>query len=287
LNIAISCTVIEMSAPIFKDFDKAPTDILSDDFDSKYTLKIKSSGPCGVTVTTNTAFEEKEKKLEAKLTVKYGHSSGFTVDKLEISPKGKVATETSLVGAFPGLKLEFKGNDTDKGDLSFTYSASPLATVTGEVDLINFVKASGSVSVLKAPFVGGGDLDFTFGNQRLESTKFGLGFGYSVPSIFAGIKTSNLSSYSGILSYALNKDLTLVGKVSHASVGKTQGFSSVFAGLYKYGPATTLKIKAASTGVINASVKQTFEKKFAVVGSIEIPSGFHTGFKFGVNATLG
>lgn len=274
-----------MSAPIFKDFDKAPSDILADDFDSKYTLKIKSSGPCGVTVTTTTTFSEKEKSLEGKLSLKYGHSSGFTVDKLEISPKGKVATETSLVGAAPGLKLEFKGNDTDKGDLSFTYSPSPIATVTGEVDLINFAKATGSVSVLKAPFVGGADVEGAFGKAGYESAKFGLGAGYSLPNLFAGIRAANsFSTFSGIVSYALNKDLTLVGKVSHATSGKS---SSIIAGVYKYGPATTLKFKTASTGVINASIKQTFEKKFSVVGSVEIPSGFQSGYKFGVNATLG
>lgn len=217
--------------------------------------------------------------------MKYGHSSGFTVDKLEISPKGKVATETSLVGAAPGLKLEFKGNDTDKGDLGFTYSPSPVATFTGEVDLINFAKATGSVSVVKAPFVGGADVEGVFGKQGYESAKFGVGAGYSVPNLFAGIRSTNsFSGFSGIVSYALNKELTLVGKVS-STAGKSP--TSIIGGLYKYGPATTLKFKAASSGVINASVKQTFEKKFTVVGSVEIPSGFQTGYKFGVNATLG
>jgi len=276
-----------MSAPVFKDFDKATTDILNDDFDSKYSVKIKSVGPCGAVITTNTTFDEKEKKLEAKISTKYAHSSGFTVEKLEISPKGKVTTETSLVNAAPGLKLEFKGNDSDKGDLSFTYSPNPVATITGEVDALNFAKANASLSVVQGPVVAGGSVDAAFGKQGLESTKFGLGLGYSIPnSLFAGFRANNsFTDFSGVFSYAL-KDLTLIGKVCHSGAGKEAGIKSVVAGVYQYRPETTLKVKAASTGDINASIKQQFEKKFAVVGSVEIPRGF-TGYKFGVNATLG
>jgi len=278
-----------MSAPVFKDFDKAPSELLNDDFDNKYTLKIKSTGPCGVVVTTNTAFDEKEKKLEGKLSMKYAHASGFTVEKLEISPKGKVATETSLVGAAPGLKLEFKGNDTDKGDLSFTYSPSPLATLTGEVDALNFAKASASFSFLKSPFVGGGVVDATFGKQGLETAKFGVGFGYSIPkSLFAGFRATNtFTDFSGLVSYDVTPELNVIGKVTHSPAGKTGGLTSTLDGVYQYGPSTTLKIKGTSAGIINASVKQSFERKFSVIGSAEIPNGFTTGYKFGLNATLG
>jgi len=227
--------------------------------------------------------------LEAKISAKYAHSSGFTVEKLEISPKGKVATETSLVNAAPGLKLEFKGNDTDKGDLSFTYSPSPMATITGEVDALNFAKANASLTVSQQPFIGGASVDAAFGKQGLESSKFGLGFGYTVPkTLFAGFRAQNsLTDYSALVSYALNKDLTLVGKVNHSTAGKSAGTNSVIAGVYQCCPNSTLKVKAHSTGVINASIKQQCEKKFAVVGSVEIPSGFTSGYKFGVNATLG
>jgi len=278
-----------MSAPIFKDFDKAPSDILSDDFDNKYSLKIKSSGPCGVVITTNTTFDEKEKKLEPKISMKYAHSSGFTVEKLEISPKGKVATETSLVGAAPGLKLEFKGNDTDKGDLSFIYSPSPVATVTGEIDALNCAKASASLCVLKAPFVGGGCVDATFGKQGLDKTAFHFGLGYTPnKSLFTGVRACNgFNDFSGIVSYDLSPELNVVGKVKHSTSGKNSGTNSVLAGVYQYGPSTTIKVKGSSTGTINASVKQLFEKKFSVVGSAEIPTGFASGYKFGLNATLG
>jgi len=236
-------------------------------------------------ITTNTTFDEKDKKLDAKLTAKYAHSSGFTVEKLEVSPKGKVATETSLVNSVPGLKLEFKGNDSDKGDLSFVYNVPKVATFTGEIDALAFQRAFVSVTAGASNCVGGGSVDIDIAKSKIDTSKFALGAAYSLPTLFAGVKiTNSLSKYSGIFSYVLNKELTFVGNVSYE---KAAGISTVLAGVYKYNPTTVLKVKASSLGAINASVKQSFDPKFTIVSSVEIPSGFTSGYKFGINATLG
>jgi len=272
-----------MSFPIYADIDKSAVDSINDDFDSKYSLKIKSAGPFGVTVTTNTTYNAKDNKLAVKLSGKWAHPKGFSVDKLEISPDGKVVTETSLSNATPGLKLEFKGNDSDKADMSFTYSVPNTATITGEVDAINFSKASTTVSGGHGPYSGGVSADFKLTKLSLDSTSFGAGFGYTLPNLFAGVKAAkNFSEYKGVFSYEAAKNVTLLGLLNYSGKGTTTTLGAIYA----CNPKTTIKVKAASTGVINASVKQAFEKKFTVVGSAEIPSNF-SGFKFGVNATLG
>jgi len=274
-----------MSTPILKNIDKSINGIFNDDFDSKYTLQIKTPGPCGVVFTTHTTFDDKEKKLDGKVSAKYAHSSGFTLDKIEVSPKGKVATETSLVNAAPGLKLEFKGNDTDKGDLSFTYSRK-AATLTGEVDALNFSKASSSLALAHGPFVGGASVDVGFAKSNVESTKFGLGLTYTAPnSLFTSFRINNCKEFSGLFSYGLSNELTLAGKFVYSTAKKS--VASTVAGVYKFNPSTLLKIKTSSEGTVNASVKKDFEKKFSVVGSVEVPNGLSSGFKFGVNATLG
>jgi len=271
-----------MSFPVFADIDKTPSDLLGDDFDSKYTLKIKTPGPFGVTVTSNTSYTTKDNKLSSKLSGKWAHQNGFTLEKLEVSADGKFTTETSLTGALPGLKLEFKGNDSDKGDLLFTYKVDQ-ATITADIDALNFSKASLTATSGKGAVTAGVSADLKIGKSGIDSTSFGLGLGYSAPKFFFGLKSlKNFTEHKGIFSYVARNDLTLLGLVNHSS----KGTSSTLGALYKCNPNTVIKVKAALSGVINASVKQSFEKKFAVVTSVEVPSSF-SGYKLGVNATLG
>jgi hypothetical protein len=92
----------------------------------------------------------------------------------------------------------------------------------------------------------------------------------------------NFSAFSLLFSYTSVQNLTLAGSVDHcAKKTLATGLAS-----YKVDPSTTFKTKATSEGVVSASLKRNFEKKFTVVGSVEVP---HTlkSVKWGVNATLG
>ena len=237
-------------------------------------------------ITTNVAYNPaKEAKLNTKLSVKCGHPSGFTLEKFEVANDGNVTTETSLIGFAPGLKFEFKGNDSDKGDFSVTYKHA-AATVTGEVDTINFSKASASLTAGSGAFTAGGSIDLKLAKMSVASSAFGLGLGYTVPkSIFAGLRVSNgFNLYSGVFHYVAAPAVTIAGNALYNAQASTG--SCVLAAIYKCNDTTTMKIKASSTGLVNASVKQLFDKKFVTVGSVEIPSSLN-GIKFGVNATLG
>ena len=227
----------------------------------------------------------KDAKLNTKLAVKWGHPSGFTLEKFEVANDGNVSTETSLVGFATGLKFEFKGNDSDKGDFSVVYKHGN-ATVTGEVDTINFSKASASVTSGHGPFTGGANLDLKIAKLAVSSTTVHMAVGYTVPkSIFAGLRVSkNFSHYNGIFHYVAAPNVILAGNVSHCTKSSTT--TAVLGTVYKCNDTTTLKLKAASTGIVNASVRQQFPDKFVAVGSMEIPSSL-TGIKFGVNAVLG
>lgn len=94
----------------------------------------------------------KDNKLVPKIAVKYAGPNGFTIDKLEAASDSKLTVETSLTGLTQGLKLEFKGNESDKGDLSFTYNL-PAVTLTGEFDATKFSSAKASISGGHGPFV--------------------------------------------------------------------------------------------------------------------------------------
>lgn len=237
-------------------------------------------------MTTNVAYDpSKESKLSTKLSGKWGHPCGFAVDKLEFANDGKMNTETSLISNVPGLKLEFKANDSDKGDLGFIYKHKHV-TVTGEVDTLAFSKATGSLSFAHGRYSAGAIADLKIAKSAVSSTTVTYGASFEIPkSLFAGVRASkNLSEYSGIVTYVANPSVTLAGNILY--VAKSKSATGTLATVYKYNPNTSLKLKATSNGTINASVKQQLEKKFVVVGSAEVPSSMN-GLKFGVNATLG
>jgi len=272
--------------PEFKDFDKSVTDLLGDDFGDKYLLKIKTAGPCTTTVTTTTTWCAKDNccLLVPKLGLKWLHpTSGFTLEKLEISQDSKISVETSLSNISPGLKVEFKGNDSDKADLSVTYSI-PQATIFGELDAHNLSGAKVSVLGGHSSFTGGANAEIKFGKTSgVDQTVFALGVGYRVPKLFVGARAcKNFSHYSATASYDATNELVVAGKVNYNS----KDTSATLLSQYKCCPNTTIKVKADTSGVFSASVKQVLDKKFTVVGSAELPSSFNT-VKFGVSATLG
>jgi hypothetical protein len=274
-----------MSFPVFKDFDKSASELINDDFDSKYTLKIKSAGPEGTNITTNTNYDAKDGSLAPKLSVKWAHDNGFSLDKLEFSKDCKMNVETSLTKVAPGLKLEFKGNDTDKADLLMTYKM-PKLTVTGEYDIHSFSSAKASISSGHGSISAGGSIVAKFG-KGLESITPSIGVGYTAPDLFVGLRANSLlknPSYSGIASYSgIRKDIVLAGSAS------MKGNDTVAALVTQYvcNPSTTIKVKADTKGVLAASVKQDFAKKFSVVGSAEVTGGDFGSAKLGFNATLG
>ena len=126
-----------------------------------------------------------------KISAKWPHSSGFTLEKLEIASNGSVTTETSLVGTAPGLKLEFKGNDSNKGDLSLKYSNS-LVSITSVVDVLNLAKASASVSSGQGPFLAGVATDVNLSKSAIGPIAATLG--YKVPNLNIFLKSNKTFS---------------------------------------------------------------------------------------------
>lgn len=164
-----------------------------------------------------------------------------------------------------------------------TYSV-PAATVTADFDVHNFSSAKASVSGGHGSFTGGLSADLKISKSAIDSTTVGLGFGYTVPKLlFLGLRANkNLADYSALFSYSAYKNITLAGLFNYSA----KGSSAILASVYKCNPETTIKVKASTTGVFYASVKQSLDKKFSVIGSAEVPSSL-SSVKFGINATLG
>lgn len=217
--------------------------------------------------------------MVTKVSAKWPHSSGFTLEKLEVASNGAVTTETSLVGTAPGLKLEFKGNDSNKGDLSLTYSHS-LVTITSEVDALNLAKATASVTSGQGPITAGVSADINLSKSALGPVAATLG--YKFPNFNIFLKSNKtFSEYSALLSYTASKDITFAGQAVYGTA-----LSFLFAGVYKCNPDTSMKLKASSNAGVAVSIKQSFDKKFTVTAAAEVPKTFDN-VKFGVAASLG
>mmetsp|Transcript_5520 Transcript_5520/g.5697 ORF Transcript_5520/g.5697 Transcript_5520/m.5697 type:complete len:283 (+) Transcript_5520:44-892(+) len=282
-----------MSIPVFKDIEKGPKDIIDEDYDCKNVLKVKTPGPYGIHFTT--ASEHKLGKtagakgtVGGKISLKYAPpSGGFSVDKFEVKPDGSMAIETSLVGVSPGLKLEFKGDDSYKGDLSMVYK-TPLLSATAELDLVEFSKIKGSITGVQKGVTGGASvaLDLPGKKDKVELSAFDVALSYSLPNnIFAALKTSNkFGVFNFSLSHLYATNLSLASMISMTPKGLS---TLTLGGLYKCNPATALKCKVNNHGVIACSVKQALENKASATLAAEVCVSDSKSFKWGLTAQLG
>lgn len=275
-----------MSLPLYADFDKSVQDLFKDDFDLKYALKVKAAAPYRVNVTQTTDFASKGGKtsLNGKVSAKWAHESGFTLDKLEIKNDGSLITESSLSKVYPGLKLEFKGDDSFKGDLGAIFKCS-AATVAAEVDLVEFSSLKASAVTHVGPARAGGAIELKTGDKA-EIKTMDVGVSYSLEDAFVAVKTSNkFAKYNASASYKLQNKYTLGGLFSFSP--EKSAVTGAAAVTWACCPNTNLKVKADLDGVVSASVKQSLSKTCTVVGATQLDIHDPGAFKVGVTATLG
>lgn len=277
-----------MSYPTFADFDKSVSDLFTEDFKAENTFKVKAKAPNNLTFTSTSTISVGEKKsCTGKLGVKWAHPSGFSLEKLEFDAKGKFKTETSLEGAAPGLKLEFKGDD-DTGDLSFTYKI-PTATFAGEVDGIKFGKAKVSAYGFGFNGVNTGyscALDLT---NKTQVHKVGAKYN-GINNLDLALWFQSNKDFKILSSYKVNDKISVATSVDRTSDKISQALVASYACV----PVTNMKFKfgRCSAGKLsfNYSVTQTIDKNFKVTGvaAVDDLSAFSpSNVKLGVNCQLG
>ena len=207
--------------------------------------------------------------------------SQFSVDKFELK-NGSSAIETSLVDVLPGLKLEFKGDDKSKGDFSALYKI-PHATITGDVDIVNFSFAKASISSGFGPVAFGGSGHLESKDGKLSLKDFSFGAGYTIPKLaYVGVKASKKASdYVGNFLYTLNKDVTLAGSVTYPKPIVALGAT------YKCNPATAMKLKVSTDGKVGFSTKQTVDGTTSITSAVALDINNIGAYKFGITASLG
>lgn len=275
-----------MSLPVYSDLDKCVQDLFKDDFDLKYALKVKAAAPYRVNITQSTDFASKGGKtsLNGKVSAKWAHESGFTLDKLEVKSDGSLVTESSLSKVYPGLKLEFKGDDSFKGDLGAIYKCS-AASVTAEVDLVEFSSLKASALSHVGAARAGGAIELKTGDKA-EIKTMDVGVSYSHDDAFFAVKTSNkFAKYNASASYKLQNKYTVGGLFSF-SPEKSAMTGSLACG-WACCPNSTIKVKGDMNGIVSASLKQSLSKTCTIVGATQLDIHDPAAFKLGLTATLG
>ncbi len=150
--------------------------------------------------------------------------------------------------------------------------------------MLHLKSANASIVAGNGPFTVGADAKFNLADKfGLSSNTIGLG--YSLNSIFVGLRVADFKSLSGVLSYSASNILSFAGKTWNCSKENKQFFG--LAGVYKCNDKTSIKVKGSSCGTVSASVKQFIDKKFTVTGAVEGKPADSSSWKWGVNATLG
>lgn len=238
-------------------------------------------------MTTTTDFNCNGGKCSVggKVSAKWAHESGFALDKLEVKNNGSVVVETSLSGVAPGLKFEFKGDDSNKGDLGAVYK-TPQYTAAAEVDVAEFSSAKASLLAGTGPYTGGASATVSLGD-KVDVKSFDVAGSYAVANnYFAGLAVTNkFSKYALSFAYFGGANYTLAGLFNFTPEKSATSLS--VGGLYKCNPNTNIKAKINSEGTLAVSVKQFLAKDCSVTAATELPTKDFSAYKFGITASLG
>jgi len=270
-----------MAPPEFKDFNKVVSDLLDDDFDTKYSLKVKSKAPQGVAITVTTDYAKSA--LSGKLSAKWAHESGFAIEKLELNKSGNLTVETSLKGAIPNVKFDFKGNDSNKGDLLATYS-NDVATIVGELDVAEFSGFNVSALAKQGPYSGGASVSVSLGD-KVDVKNFDVAGSFKDNGVFAGLKISEkFANYTASVNYSKVPKVNFGGKFDFKP--ESSAFSSLLVASYSCNPDTQIKVKASNEGALNFSVKQSLSPNFTVTSSLATSTKNFGDYQLGLVGNL-
>lgn len=260
----------------FADIAKGPSDLLSDDFTTKTTLKCKKpAGPLAVTLETERSSGG---ALSSKIGTKFSYA-GLSFDKIQIKPDGSSVLETSIKPC-PGCVMTFKGG---KGaDLGVDYTHGSLRA-TGDVDVKDMSKFSTSALLAAAGGVNvGGNLTYSLKGSSVSS--FNVGASYSSGPLFASVTTaSKMSSLALGVSYDVNGALTLASTSTHSGAKPLDALT--LGGKYKAGFGV-VKAKFGTDGAVSACVVKEVAPKVTVTASGSTTTADMSKVKFGLGIVM-
>jgi len=277
-----------MSVPKYEDFSKTVTAVFDDDYTTKNVLKVKTKTAGGVifNIENERASSKGKVSVNGKVGIKYAHSSGIKLDKLQMKPDGGLAVELVAADMFsPGFDIFYKGDAALNGSAGVNYK-DEFVNVKLEADLPEFEAVGGSLVATMNDFYAGGIAKYGTGSKDSGFVDYNIALGYKQKDYFASAATeSSMSVFKAMafwnpcppanlgLQYTLNPE---AGE-QKVSLGTT----------YACNPKTKLRAKADTDLTVSAAFSQQCAKNLTVVGSATIPKGDFQNLKYGVTINLG
>jgi len=264
-----------MAPPTFSDLLKVASDVLGDDYTSKYLVKAKSA-PSSMPVSFTIEDEIKGGKgVEGTLTCKYKEPySGVTFDKIKLKGS-KVNYEASK--SIEGVKLKAKGDPTD---LNSTSGSAEFKTksyaLTAAAD-----KKCASASATFSPIafgVIGCDATYTLSGGAIA---YNAGLSYTFKSLFGGIIYSSKKIATLALCWSPVPELSVAATVDSDKKEPTVGI--------KYGltPTITVGAKTTKESLALVYVNKLGKDATVVVGATSKYADIQAKPTFGATLTIG
>lgn len=291
--------------PSYGDFSKTVGDLLSDDYGDKKSakMKFKTEPVMGDAVTVTAEVPQKGNNLAGKLSAKWKHSCGLSVDKLTYDPKGPVVECSYAKLPVKGLKITSK-IDTNKkeGDIGCEFDSDTVnAALKAKVSKDKlYESADASIVIGVEGLQVGGELSF---EEEALPKDWKIGIGYAKKAYFASLQAMDqLSKFSLALMHKPSPKLTVACLgTSELDFAKDKPNSIEVGCAYKYNDKATVKSKylyavsqsktgAVTKNAICGAVNYSALKKVVLTCGVEIPissmSDFKT-YKSGLTFTLG
>ena len=270
-----------MAPPKFKDLLKAPSDLLSDDFTSKKSIKFKLPTG-GITFNAENEFKLSKsggvESIPGKITCKYAHKpSKVSVDKLEF--KGDTA-KLELSYPFAGGKVKGKGDMQPGKDLGGSVEFDTCvggASVLAALNLNKFKLDLSAVTGMKGLNVG----------AKVQADKSGIkgydaGANYSVGSLMLGVTSADkFAAATCGLMYKVTPLLTL------ALTGTVPKNDFVLGGSFKASDTLSVKAKVGMDNVLEAVANTKIADALKVDIGATVPLTKPEDFKLGFLVNLG
>jgi hypothetical protein len=284
--------------PHFKDFSNTVTDILNDDFGDKKSLKIKHTTPDvqgnGIGVTSELLLSS----YFGKLSAKWKHASGFSLDKLSFDNKG-VKYEASMSKLSEGLVVKATGDVNASKPLSTIEAEYTQPTVAASLKTdIGFDQTVASAVLGQEGIQVGGSVIF---KRKSGVEDYPLAIGYGDSKYFASVSAEDKLRKFGLAArYNVCDKLSLaLFGLSGLEFSKGSPNQLELGASYKWNNFTTAKAKYAfvdgqkrgnNAGSLEATVNSTPLRKVNLVCGVAIPvSGVAdvNSYKYGAGITLG